>query len=296
VSAKPSGSSGRPSRSARRAGGGRARPYLAGDLRVAFDAWLDAAVERHSRELEFREIRKGVQALSALYVQRRAGADLAARAIEGRGKRAAIATCFAPLHFLTVHHVLAGRGPAPFGAVRRVLDLGCGTGAAGAATAATLTAAGATPPAVLAIDRSGFVLGEARTTYAAFGLLARTVRGALPAALPAALPEAGEGDLLVLGWAVNELDERARAGLLAGLRRALAAGARLLLLEPLAGPASPWWREWADALAPLGIEEPRDKVQVALPEWIARLDRAAGLDHRVLGARVLLGPLAAPAS
>lgn len=263
-----------------------ARPYLTGALRAAFDAWLADAVERHSRELEFREIRKGVQALSALYVQRRAGADLAARAIEGRGKRAAIATCYAPLHFLTVHHLLAEGGRAPFGAVRRVLDLGCGTGAAGAAAAATLAAAGPAPPAVLAVDRSGFVLTEARTTYAAFGLAARTVRGTLPAALPSA----GEGDLVVLGWAVNELDARARRELLAGLQRVLAARARLLLLEPLAGPASPWWPEWADALAPLGVEEPRHKLRVVLPEWLGRLDRAAGLDHRVLGARVLAGP------
>lgn len=263
------------------------QPYLEGVLRAAFDAWLGEAVARHSRALELREIRKGVQALSALYVERRPGVDLAARAIEGRGKRAAIATCYAPLHFLTVHHLLAAGGPTPFGAVRRVLDLGCGTGAAGAAAAATLAATAAPPPAVLALDRSGFALGEARRTYAAFGLAARTLRGVLPAASP----RAGAGDLVVLGWAVNELDPLARAGLLAGLRRVLAAGAQLLLLEPLAGPASPWWREWADALAPLGVEEPRHKLRVVLPEWIARLDRAAGLDHRVLGARVLAGPL-----
>jgi hypothetical protein len=33
-------------------------------------------------------------------------------------------------------------------------------------------------------------------------------------------------------------------------------------------------------------------VRLVLPEWIARLDRATGLDHRVLGARVLAGPFA----
>jgi SAM-dependent methyltransferase len=264
----------------------RALPYLAGALRAAFDAWLADTVARQTAQLEFREIRKGVQAVSALYVHKREGADLSARAIEGRGKRAAIASYYAPLHFLAVHHALAALGPARLGAVRRVVDLGCGTGAAGAAAAATLAACGS-QPSVVAVDRSGFVLGEARATYAAFGLAARTVRGALPGALPAA----GPGDLLVLGWAVNELDERARDALLAVLRRALAAGARLLLLEPLAGPASPWWRAWADALAPLGVEEPRTKLRLALPEWIARLDRAAGLDHRLLGARVLVGPL-----
>jgi SAM-dependent methyltransferase len=266
---------------------GRVRPYLSGPLRATFDAWLADTVARHGAELTFREIRKGVQALSQLYVQRREGVDLAARAIEGRGKRAALATCWAPLHFLTVHHVLAELGPARLGAVRRVLDLGCGTGAAGAAAAAATRPAGGDAPVVLAIDRSGFALSEARATYAAFGLAARTQRGALPAAFP----EARAGDLVVLGWVVNELEEGARERLLDALRAALAAGARLLLAEPLAGPVSPWWRSWADALAPFGIEEPRIKVPVALPAWIARLDRAAGLDHRVLGARVLVGPL-----
>ena len=268
---------------------GRATPYLAGPLRAAFDAWLAGLVERSERELAFREIRKGVQAVSALYVERRAGADLAARALEGRGKRAALACYFAPLHFLTVHHALAALRPERLGAPRRLLDLGCGTGASGAAAAATCVAAGTAPPRALALDRSGFALAEARTTYAAFGLTVRTVRGRLPAALPAV--EAG--DLLVLGWAVNELDEGERAGLLASLRRALEAGARLLLLEPLAGPVSPWWRAWAEALAPLRVEEPRWKQRVMLPEWLARLDKAAGLDHRLLGARVLVGPLSA---
>src|SRR5690606_24207189 len=143
------------------------------------------------------EIRKGLQALSTLYVQKREGADLAARAIEGRGKRAAVATFYAPLHFLTAHHLLEDVGAERLGAIERVLDLGCGTGAAGAAAAATLHAAGRPLPRVVAVDRSGFALSEARATYAAFGLLARTVRGALPAALPALRA----GDFVVLGWA-----------------------------------------------------------------------------------------------
>jgi SAM-dependent methyltransferase len=261
----------------------RPLPYLAGPLRAAFDAWLDAVVARHSAELSFREIRKGVQALTQLYVERRAGADLAARALEGRGKRAALATFYAPLHFLVVHHVLTALGSGRLGAVEHVVDLGCGTGAAGAASAATLGG----HPRVTAVDRSGFVLGEARRTDAAFGLTVRTVRGRLPGALPRPAP----GALWVLGWAVNELEPAARELLLPALQAGLERGVRLLLLEPLAGPASPWWMPWRHALAPLGVEEPRLKVRVALPEWIARLDQAAGLDHRVLGARVLVGPL-----
>jgi len=283
----------RPQRSRRRqdvpAHGATARQAVAEPLRARFDAWLADAVLRHSRELEFREIRKGVQAVSHLYVERRDGVDLGARALEGRGKRAALATFFGPLHFLTVHHLLLEVGPARLGAVRRVLDLGCGSGAAGAAAAATLATIGAVaePPSVVGLDRSGYVLAEARHTYAHFGLAAQTLRGQLPSAIV----KAGAGDLLVFGWSVNELAERARRELWETLVPALAEGARLLLLEPLAGPASPWWRAWADRLSPLGVGEPRHKVQLALPDWIARLDKAAGLDHRTLGARVLLGPL-----
>ena len=282
-----------PQRNRRRRGaqtsGTSVQRAVAEPLRTRFDAWLADAVTRHSRELEFREIRKGVQAVSNLYVERRDGVDLGARALEGRGKRAALATFFGPLHFLTVHHVLTAVGPERLGAVRRVLDLGCGTGAAGAAAAATVAALGADtePPTVVGLDRSGYVLAEARHTYAHFGLAAQTLRGQLPAAVP----QAGAGDLLVFGWSVNELGDRARRELGDLVVRALADGARLLLLEPLAGPASPWWRAWAEALSPLGVEEPRHKFQLALPEWIARLDKAAGLDHRTLGARVLLGPL-----
>ncbi|RIK94817.1 MAG: hypothetical protein DCC71_23075 [Proteobacteria bacterium] len=266
---------------------GPTQPYLGGALRTAFDAWLADTVSRHTGDLAFREIRKGAQALSWLYVERRGEVDLAARTIDGRGKRAALASYYAPLHFLTACHALARIGAARFGEIRRVVDLGCGTGATGAAVARTLDAR-----EVVAIDRSGFALDEARRTYAAFGLLARTQRGRLPAALP----RGQDGDLLVLGWAANELAERERDALLGRLSGAIADGARLLILEPLAGAAVPWWHAWRTQLAPYGAEDFECKTPVALPEWIARLDKATGLDHRVLGARALAGPLEAVAA
>lgn len=261
---------------------GSALPYLEGALRADFDAWLAATIARHTADLEFREVRKGVQALSWLYVERRREADLAARAVEGRGKRAALATYYAPLHFLAAQLALARIRPARFGAVRRLFDLGCGTGATGAAAARTLDRA-----SVFAIDRSGFALSEARHTYAAFGLLAQTRR----ALLPGALPRPVLGDVWVLGWAVNELDERSRNALGERLVRAIESGVRVLLLEPLASGVVPWWPEWGTELARLGVADIESKARVEVPEWIARVDRAAGLDHRVIGARVLAGPL-----
>ena len=257
-------------------------PYLAGATRGAFDVWVEGAVARYSDGLEFREIRKGVQALSSLYVQRREGADLSARAIEGHGKRAALVTYYAPLHFLAAWHALAELGPERLGTPQRVWDLGCGSGGAGAAAALAVGA-----DEVTGIDRSGFALGEARRTYAAFGLLGRTRRGRLPKAAP--VPKRGE--LWVLGWAVNELEEEDRQGLFRTLCAALEAGVVMVLLEPLAGSAVPWWRSWAQALIDRGVTEGTLKRSLARPEWIAKLDRAAGLDHRVIGARVLAGPL-----
>jgi hypothetical protein len=60
-------------------------PRLKEEVRSAFDDWLSAATQRFDAELRFAEIRKGIQSLSSLYVERRAGADLAARAREGAG-------------------------------------------------------------------------------------------------------------------------------------------------------------------------------------------------------------------
>jgi len=210
---------------------------------------------------------------------------VAGRATEGVGKRAAFASYYAPLHFLTVHHALTAL-PEALRGVRRILDLGCGTGAAGAAAARTAPE----PPDLVAVDRSGWALAETRHTLAAFGLRGRVRRGRLPGALP----RAEAGDLLVLGWVVNELGEPERERLREGLDAAVARGARLLLFEPLAGSAAPWWPAWSAALAERGVRDAELRVRPALPPLLTELDRATGLRHGELGARLLHGPSPAP--
>ncbi len=258
-------------------------PRLKEAVRSAFDDWLSAATQRFEAELRFAEIRKGVQSLSSLYVERRAGADLAARAREGAGKRAALATYFAPLHFLAVHcalEALAEFEPGALGGIRRVLDLGCGTGAAGAAAATACAAR----PEVLGVDGSGWALGEARRTYAAFGLRARTLRSRLPGGLPRPRP----GDLAVLGWCLNELREDERDRLVSRLAEArVGTGTRLLVLEPLAGAVAPWWEAVRERLGGAGVWAAVVKRGVERPARIAELDRASGLDHRVIGVRAM---------
>ncbi len=261
--------------------------YLEGELALEFDRWLERTAERHQAELAFSEIRKGVQALSSLWVERREAGRLGGRASEGRGKRAALASYFAPLHFLSVHHALRELGPDAADPTQRIVDLGCGTGATGAALAtARLSSQAGARPRILAIDRSGWALGEARRTYAAFGLPHRTRRGSLPDALVRPRP----GDLLALGWVVNELERDARDALLARLVEALRRGAGLLVAEPLSTRTSPWWKGWVERL---GRERARDivtRLNVLRPLWIEQLDRAAVLDHRIIGARLIFAP------
>jgi hypothetical protein len=249
-------------------------PYLTGRVREDFDAWCEATRARFMPPLSFSEVRKGVRALSSLYVERRDEGRLAARALDGQGKRAAFACYYAPLHFLATWHAAETLAEP----VERVIDLGCGSGATGAACARRL---GAAP--VLGVDRSGWALGEARRTWRAFGLAGRSRRGALPGALPRTRP----GDLLCAGWAINELEEEPREELLEGLRAAAARGVRLLVIEPLAGAASPWWEAWRPRFAEVGVESRPLKRSLALPAWIARMDKAAGLSHQPLGARIL---------
>src|SRR5882762_8320301 len=121
-----------------------------------FPAWFEALESRHLSRLTFAEVRRGLQALSALYVDR--GNRLGdGAALEGAGKRAAFALFYAPLHFLLVREVVGALGAARPGP-RRILDLGCGTGSAGAAWA--LLAGGSCE--VSGVDRSGWAVDEAR--------------------------------------------------------------------------------------------------------------------------------------
>jgi hypothetical protein len=66
-----------------------------------FVQWFNALQDRHLSELNFSEVRRAVQALSSLYVERRGRIDAGA-AFSGAGKRAAFAMYFGPLHFLLV--------------------------------------------------------------------------------------------------------------------------------------------------------------------------------------------------
>jgi SAM-dependent methyltransferase len=160
-----------------------------------FAAYYEALEARHLSELTFAEVRRALQALSSLYVERRERLAEGA-ALDGAGKRAAFALYYGPMHFLLVREIVRGLGlPTP----PRILDLGCGTGAAGAAWALS----GEPRARVEGVDRSAWAVAEARWTFARLGLDGRATRGDAVTA-PA---EAAGG---ICAFIVNELADEAR--------------------------------------------------------------------------------------
>ncbi len=230
-------------------------------------------------ELSIRDLRRGIQSVSRVYVQERNAGGLGGRATGGAARRAAFACYYAPLHFLTAWHLVQSGILAGSSAPSRIIDLGCGTAAVGSAL--SLWSGGVAR--VEGIEALGWAAREARQTFKALGLRGRVRR----AQLPSGLPRGAEGDWWVAGWFLNECDETVREGVLDELCAAARKGATVLILEPLAHAAAPWWKDTSARLLAEGWNTGLFKQEVELPDLLERLDQASGLDHSTLGVRWL---------
>ncbi len=177
---------------------------------AGFTRWIADLEDRHLRDMTTSEVARALRALSSTYVERRA--RLSDRgAFDTAGKRAAYALYYAPRRFLTVTHLLeqlaVPRAPT------HVVNLGCGTGAAGAAWAVH-----AGPGAsVLGVDVHPWALEETRATLRAFGLTGQARRAAVLVAASSWKEGRGRGDEartsgLMLSYVVNELERRRAHG------------------------------------------------------------------------------------
>ncbi|HEX5473998.1 MAG TPA: class I SAM-dependent methyltransferase [Vicinamibacterales bacterium] len=248
----------------------------------SFDTWLEALERRHLADLTRPELTRALRALSSSYVERRASIARGA-ALEGAGKRAAFALYYAPLHFLVAREVVGALHLADQ-PISRVVDLGCGTGAASAGWAAEASSSGPIRAVSIdATDRSSWAVDEAVLTYRHFEVRAR-VRAAHLRQLPL---RAGAGDAVLLAYTVNELPPDARDPLLEQLCRVAARGAAVLVIEPIARRMNEWWADWARALQ---ARQDDWRFSTPVPPRLREIGRAAGLDPRELTARTLWVP------
>jgi hypothetical protein len=243
-----------------------------------FVQWFNALQDRHLSDLNFSEVRRAVHALSSLYVERRGRIDAGA-AFTGAGKRAAFAMYFGPLHFLLVREIVRalGAGLPPDTAI---LDLGCGTGVAGAAWALE----SASVSRLTGIDRNPWAIQECKWTYERFGIRGwakvsdlKTVR--IPSRTAA-----------IAAFTMNELDPGSRDRFRQDFEKVARNGCPVLIVEPIARRLTLWWDEWAKEWKTLGGREDEWRFTVVLPSQLALMDKAAGLDHRELTARALWLP------
>jgi SAM-dependent methyltransferase len=242
-----------------------------------FDQWLQALERRHFLDLTFPQVSGALRALSSTYVERRRKLQEGA-ALEGAGKRAAFALFYGPLHYMLIREIVHALPDARRGSTRLV-DLGCGTGASGAAWASACTR----PPSVLGIDRHPWAVAEASRTYREFGLEGGAKQGDLTAA---PLPNTPASSILA-AFAVNEIRDELREPFLQKLLARAGKGDQVLVVEPLAGFVAPWWDRWQAAVDAAGGRADEWRFRVDLPPIVAKLDRAAGLNHRELTGRSL---------
>ncbi len=245
--------------------------------RIDFNDFFQALNDRHLDPLTFSEVRRAVQSISTTYVERRnrlkRGADL-----DGAGKRAAFALYFGALHLLLYLKLFEELG-ADFSDVDRIVDLGCGT--APGATAWALSTPGT--PHLLGIDRNDWVLHEARWIFRHFGLRGGTRRDSFERIV---LPTADAG--IFLGFAANELEAKGRKRFLDKLLASADRGARIAVVEPIARRINRWWDSWAEAFERAGGKSFDFRREVSLPRELSLMDKAAGLDHSELKARVMI--------
>jgi hypothetical protein len=240
--------------------------------------WTSKAEARYLADLRPAEVARALRALSSAYVERR---HAVASGLDSAGKRAAFALYYAPLHFVATAHVVTALGahvPPP----ATLVDLGCGTGAAGAAWAVVTAERAAFGGSVLGLDRHPWAAAEARWTYRALGL-----HGQARAGDATDVPRVRPGAAIVAAYLLNELPPDARRRVEDRLLDAAARGARVLVLEPIARAITPWWNDTAARVVAAGGRADEWQFETHLPPSIALLGKAAGLNSRELKVRSL---------
>lgn len=245
---------------------------------------MTALESRHLADLRVAEVTRALRALSSAYVERRHKVA-SGSTLDSAGKRAAFALYYGPLHFLATEHVLAHLDAPP---PPRIVDLGCGTGVVGAAWALRSLDA---PPSLTGIDRHPWAVEEARRTYRDLGLAGQARTGDA-----SRVPPLRGTDAVVAAYLLNELPDVTRRSLEDQLLGVATAGGRVLIMEPIARGVAPWWDELANRFAAVGGRADEWRFQPEVPELVATLGKAAGLNYREARLRTLYAGLLSASS
>jgi SAM-dependent methyltransferase len=249
---------------------------------MSLDHWLTALDTRHLANLTPSEVARALRALSSCYVERRDKLQ-SGGALDGAGKRAAFALFYAPLHFLVTREIVRALPRATDG-LTHVIDLGCGTGSAGAAWALEARAR------VTGFDRNAWASAEANWTYSQLSVAGRAAKQDI--ARTALRADRGVG--VLAAYSVNEVPDAVRAALLPRLLEAHEQGARILIIEPIARRLSRWWAPWQHTFMEAGGRADEWRFPADLPARQCALAKAAGLDPRELTAKSLFLGLRSP--
>lgn len=249
------------------------------DFEPRFLGFFEALYARHTQELSFSEVRRALRALSDLYVHKRHKLP-SGDVFDGRGKRAAFALYYAPLHFLLIAHIAQHLGAKVCGTL---IDMGCGTGAGGIAWAEAMPGV----KTLLGYERNGWASQEANWSWQQFGQHGRAHRGDATAQRLSAL---GPQDGVIAAFLVNELPQDARAALLESLLAAHARGAAVLIVEPIAKSVADFWPVWQKRFEAVQGRSDTWRIPVQLTPQLRLLDKATGLRHDVLKGRSLYLP------
>jgi SAM-dependent methyltransferase len=240
--------------------------------------WMAELEARHLADLRFADVSRALRALSSTYVERRERLQERG-SLDSAGKRAAFALYYGPRHLQLVRGIVAAL-PGALAPCRTLVDLGCGTGVAGAAWGSAIVPS----PAVTGLDVHPWALGEAAATYRAFALPGEVGR------VPAPRARFERVDAVVAAFLVNELEAHDRERLLPRLIQAATRGTRVLVVEPLALRVSPWWPEWVAAFTAAGGRADEWRLALPAPPLVKKLGDAAGLaTGEVTGRSLWLG-------
>jgi hypothetical protein len=134
------------------------------------------------------------------------------------------------------------------------------------------------------VDRSPWAIQECKWTYKTLGIAGKAM------AADFSTSPIPPNTALIAAFSINELDAVSRNRLRREFVATAKNGSPVLVIEPIAKRMTPWWDEWSPEWKAAGGRDDEWRFRVTLPEPIALMDKAAGLDHRELTGRSLWLP------